>query len=74
MNQDGSIDLFDLVIVAGSLGDDVEVSVQPEERTIEVINRGENREDSSSDRYWYGHRYPPMWFVLSVGVSVERIL
>ena len=39
VNQDGSIDLFDLVIVAGSLGDDVEVSIQPEERTIEVINR-----------------------------------
>ena len=29
VNQDGSIDLFDLVIVAGSLGDDVQVSVEP---------------------------------------------
>jgi uncharacterized protein YggE len=71
VNQDGSIDLFDLVIVAGSLGDDVEVSIQPEERTIEVINR-EKTEKTVRVTGTGRVAGPPDVVVLSIGVSVER--
>ena len=71
VNQDGSIDLFDLVIVAGSLGDDVEVSVQPEERTIEVINREKTEKTVRVTGTGIVTGTPDV-VVLSIGVSVER--
>ena len=71
VNQDGSIDLFDLVIVAGSLGNDVEVSVQPEERTIEVINREKTEKTVRVTGTGMVTGTPDV-VVLSVGVSVER--
>ena len=71
VNQDGSIDLFDLVIVAGSLGDDVEVSVQPEERTIEVINREKTEKTVRVTGTGMVTGTPDV-VVLSGGVSVER--
>ena len=71
VNQDGSIDLFDLVIVAGSLGDDVEVSVQPDERTIEVINREKTEKTVQVTGTGMVTGTPDV-VVLSVGVSVER--
>ena len=71
VNQDGSINLFDLVIVAGSLGDDVEVSVQPEERTIEVINREKTEKTVRVTGTGMVTGTPDV-VVLSVGVSVER--
>ncbi len=71
VNQDGSIDLFDLVVVAGSLGNDVEVSVEPGERTIEVINREKTEKTVrvSGTGIVAGD---PDAVVLSIGVSVER--
>ena len=71
VNGDGSINLFDLVIVAGSLGDDVEVSVQPEEQTIEVINREKTEKTVrvTGTGSVFGE---PDVVVLSIGVSVER--
>ena len=71
VNGDGSINLFDLVIVAGSLGDDVTVSVEPEERTIEVINREKSEKivRVSGTGMVAGN---PDVVVLSIGVSVER--
>lgn len=71
VNQDGSINLFDLVIVAGSLGSDVEVSVEPEERTIEVINR-EKTEKTVRVAGTGTVTGTPDVVVLSIGVSVER--
>ena len=71
VNQDGEINLFDLVIVAGSLGDDVTVSVEPEERTIEVINR-EKTEKTVRVSGTGSVAGEPDLVVLSVGVSVER--
>ena len=71
VNQDGSIDLFDLVIVAGSLGSDVEVSVEPGERTIEVINR-EKTEKTVRVSGTGSVAGDPDVVVLSIGVSVER--
>ena len=71
VNQDGSIDLFDLVIVAGSLGDDVEVSVQSGERTIEVINK-EKREKTVQVSGTGAAVSEPDVVVLSIGVSVEK--
>ncbi len=71
VNQDGSIDLFDLVIVAGSLGDDVEVSVQAGERTIEVINK-EKREKTVQVSGTGAAVSEPDVVVLSIGVSVEK--
>lgn len=71
VNQDGSIDLFDLVIVAGSLGNDVEVSVESGERTIEVINR-EKTEKTVRVTGTGAVTGEPDIVVLSIGVSVER--
>ena len=71
VNQDGEINLFDLVIVAGSLGDDVEVLVQPEERTIEVINR-EKTEKTVRVTGTGRVASEPDVVVLSIGVSAER--
>ena len=71
VNQDGSINLFDLVIVAGSLGDNVEVSVQPEERTIEVINREKTEKTVRVTGTGMVTGTPDV-VVLSVGVLVER--
>ena len=71
VNGDGSINLFDLVIVAGSLGDDVEVSIQPEEQTIEVINR-EKTEKTVRVTGTGAVTGEPDIVVLSIGVSVER--
>ena len=71
VNQDGSIDLFDLVIVAGSLGNDVEVSVEPGERTIEVINR-EKTEKTVRVTGTGAVTGEPDIVMLSIGVSVER--
>ncbi|RKU10899.1 hypothetical protein C6502_09585 [Candidatus Poribacteria bacterium] len=71
VNQDGSIDLFDLVIVAGSLGDDVQVSVEPGERTIEVINREKTEKTVRVTGTGIVAGDPDL-VVLSIGVSVER--
>ena len=71
VNQDGEINLFDLVIVAGSLGDNVEVSVQPEERTIEVINREKTEKTVRVTGTGIVAGDPDL-VVLSIGVSVER--
>ena len=71
VNQDGEINLFDLVIVAGSLGNDVQVSVEPEERTIEVINR-EKTEKTVQVTGTGTVTGEPDVVVLSIGVSVER--
>ena len=71
VNQDGSIDLFDLVIVAGSLGNDVEVSVEPGERTIEVINREKTEKTVRVSGTGIVAGDPDV-VVLSIGVSVER--
>ena len=71
VNQDGSIDLFDLVIVAGSLGSDVEVSVEPGERTIEVINREKTEKTVRVSGTGIVAGDPDV-VVLSIGVSVER--
>ncbi len=71
MNQDGSIDLFDLVIVAGSLGDEVEVSVESGERTIEVINK-QQREKTIQVTGTGAVTGVPDIVVLNIGVSVER--
>ncbi len=71
VNQDGEINLFDLVIVAGSLGDNVEVSVQPEERTIEVINREKTEKTVRVSGTGIVAGDPDV-VVLSIGVSVER--
>ena len=71
VNGDGSINLFDLVIVAGSLGDDVTVSVEPEERTIEVINREKTEKTVRVTGTGIVAGDPDV-VVLSIGVSVER--
>ncbi len=71
VNQDGSIDLFDLVIVAGSLGNDVEVSVESGERTIEVINQEKTEKTVRVTGTGIVAGTPDM-VVLSIGVSVER--
>ena len=71
VNQDGSINLFDLVIVAGSLGSDVEVSVEPEERTIEVVNREKSEKTVRVTGTGIVAGAPDV-VVLSIGVSVER--
>ena len=71
VNQDGEINLFDLVIVAGSLGDDVTVSVEPEERTIEVINRDKTEKTVRVSGTGIVAGNPDV-VVLSIGVSVER--
>ncbi len=71
VNQDGEINLFDLVIVAGSLGDNVEVSVQPEERTIEVINREKTEKTVRVTGTGIVAGTPDV-VVLSIGVSLER--
>ena len=71
VNQDGSIDLFDLVIVAGSLGDNVEVSVESGERTIEVINK-QKTEKTIRVAGNGSVAGDPDVVVLSIGVSVER--
>ena len=71
VNQDGSIDLFDLVIVAGSLGDNVAVSVQPGERTIEVINKAQMEKTIRVAGTGAVVGAPDV-VVLSIGVSVER--
>ena len=71
VNGDGDINLFDLVIVAGSLGDDVKVSVQPEEQTIEVINRQKTEKTVRVTGTGIATAVPDV-VMLSVGVSVER--
>ena len=71
VNGDGSINLFDLVIVAGSLGDDVTVSVEPEERTIEVINRDKTEKTVQVSGTGSVAGEPDL-VVLGIGVSVER--
>ena len=71
VNQDGEINLFDLVIVAGSLGDDVQVSVEPGERTIEVINREKTEKTVRVSGTGIVAGDPDL-VVLSIGVSVER--
>ena len=71
VNQDGSIDLFDLVIVAGNLGDKVEVSVEQGERTIEVINKEETERTIRVTGTGSVTGEPDV-VVLSIGVSVER--
>ena len=71
VNQDGSIDLFDLVIVAGSLGNDVEVSVEPDERTIEVINREKTEKTVQVTGTGMVAGEPDV-VMLSIGVSVEK--
>jgi uncharacterized protein YggE len=71
VNQDGNIDLFDLVIVAGSLGDDVEVSVQSGERTIEVINKQKTEKTVQVTGTGAAVSEPDV-VVLSIGVSVEK--
>lgn len=71
VNGDGDINLFDLVIVAGSLGDDVQVSVQPEEQTIEVINRQKTEKTVRVTGTGIVAGNPDL-VVLSLGVSVER--
>jgi uncharacterized protein YggE len=71
VNQDGEINLFDLVIVAGSLGDDVEVSVEPGERTIEVINREKTEKTVRVSGTGIVAGEPDV-VVLRIGVSVER--
>ena len=71
VNGDGSINLFDLVIVAGSLGDDVQVSVEPEERTIEVINREKTEKTVRVSGTGIVAGDPDV-IALSIGVSVER--
>lgn len=71
VNGDGSINLFDLVIVAGSLGDDVEVSVQPEKQTIEVINTEKTEKTVRVSGTGIVAGAPDV-VVLSIGVSVER--
>ena len=71
VNGDGNINLFDLVIVAGSLGSDVEISVEPEKRTIEVINR-EKTEKTVRVTGTGTVAGDPDVVVLSIGVLVER--
>ena len=71
VNQDGSIDLFDLVIVAGSLGGNAEVLVQPGERTIEVINKEKTEKTVQVTGTGIVAGNPDV-VVLSIGVSVER--
>ena len=71
VNQDGEINLFDLVIVAGSLGNDVEVSVEPGERTIEVINREKTEKTVRVSGTGIVTGDPDL-VVLRIGVSVER--
>ena len=71
VNADGRIDLLDFVIITGSLGDDVEVLVQPEKQTIEIINteKTEKTVQVSGTGIVAG---APDVVVLSIGVSVER--
>ena len=71
VNADGRIDLLDFVIITGSLGDDVEVLVQPEKQTIEIINteKTEKTVQVSGTGIVAG---TPDVVVLSIGVSVER--
>ena len=71
VNADGRIDLLDFVIITGSLGDDVEVLVQPEKQTIEIINteKTEKTVQVSGTGVVAG---APDVVVLSIGVSVER--
>ena len=71
VNQDGEINLFDLVIVAGSLGNDVEVSVEPGEQTIEVINREKTEKTVRVSGTGIVAGAPDV-VVLYIGVSVER--
>ena len=71
VNQDGEINLFDLVIVAGSLGNDVEVSVEPGERTIEVINREKTEKTVRVSGTGMVAGAPDV-VMLNIGVSVER--
>ena len=72
VNEDGSIDLFDLVIVAGILGEDTEITIQPgTTRTIEVINREKTEKTVRVTGTGIVAGTPDV-VVLSIGVSVER--
>lgn len=71
VNQDGKINLLDLVIVAGNLGDNVVISVEPDEQTIEVINRQQTEKTVRVTGTGVVSGEPDI-VVLSIGVSVER--
>ena len=71
VNKDGKIDLFDLVIVAGNLGDNVVISVEPDKQTIEVINRQQTEKTVRVTGTGIVTGTPDV-VVLSGGVSVER--
>lgn len=71
VNEDGKINLLDLVIVAGNLGDNVVISVEPDEQTIEVINRQQTEKTVRVAGTGVVSGEPDI-VVLSIGVSVER--